>query len=390
MVDSKRAWLAVVGIAVANGIAFGTAYTFGTFFEAMADEFEATRGSTAIIFALTLLLFFGFGIVSGPVSDRVGPLPTLIVGAVLFLAGLILTSVVNELWVGYLTYALIGLGGGCFVAPLTGSAGVLFERHRAAALGVVAAGNGLGTMLLIPFAEWLIDTQGWRAAFRGLAIVAAIGFFLAALTLIRPPLRERPPGSVVETTREIASHPNFVKLFSGAVLMSASLFTSFAFIVPFATDNGVSSSTAARLMSLVGLSSIFGRLALTSLSSRLGALRLMQLTILVQPFVYLLWLVASDSTVLLAAFALALGVAYGGFVAISPEVAIVLFGATSVGRLMGLLFLAFGVGGLFGPPLAGWFADYSGQSPVIVGVIIVVAVAAAVMMTVNETAEPAS
>lgn len=382
--DSKRAWLAVVGVAVANGIAFGTIYTFGTFFEAMADEFAATRGSTAVIFALTLLLFFGFGMVSGPISDRVGPLPTLVVGAAFFVTGLLLTSVVDRLWLGYLTYALIGLGGGCFIAPLTGSAGALFERNRAAALGVVAAGNGLGTMFLIPLAERWIDTEGWRNAFRGLAIVALVGFVLAGVTIIRPPTRDH-GGVVRATTRSIASQPNFVRLFVAATLMSISLFTSFAFIVPFATDNGVSSSTAARLMSLIGLSSIFGRLALTGLSSRLGALRLMQLTIIVQPVVYLAWLFASDSLVILAVFALALGVAYGGFVAISPEVAIVLFGAQNVGRLMGLLFLSFGVGGLLGPPIAGWVADESGQRPVIIAVVLIVAAAAAVMMTITPT-----
>lgn len=382
VVDSRRAWLAAIGVAIANGIAFGTVYTFGTFFEAMADEFSAARGSTAVIFALTLLLFFGFGVVSGPLSDRVGPLPALAAGSGFFLAGLVLTSVVDALWVGYLTYALIGLGGGCFIAPLTGAAGALFERRRAAALGVVAAGNGLGTMLLIPFAEWLIDNHGWRVALRGLAVVAAVGYAVAALLVVRPPARAPGARGEGETTRQIASHPNFVRLFVGAVLMSVSLFTSFAYIVPFATDNGVASSTAARLMSLVGLSSIFGRLALTGLAARLGALRLMQLTILVQPVVYVIWLLGNESVVALAVFALSLGVVYGGFVAISPEVAIVLFGAANVGRLMGLLFLSFGIGGLLGPPLAGWLADGAGQRPVIVAVILIVAASAAVMMTI--------
>ena len=72
--DSGRAWIAAVGAAAANGVAFGTAYTFGTFFESMADEFGSERGSTALLFGVTRLgrkmgvvfLSFGIGGLIGP------------------------------------------------------------------------------------------------------------------------------------------------------------------------------------------------------------------------------------------------------------------------------------------------------------------------------------
>ena len=51
--------------------------------------------------------------------------------------------------------------------------------------------------------------------------------------------------------------------------------------------------------------------------------------------------------------ALLLGVGYGGFVALGPEVALGYFGVTGLGGVMGLMFLAFGLGGLIGPPFAG-------------------------------------
>lgn len=388
MVDSRRAWIAVLGISLANGIAFGTAYTFGTFFDAMSEEFDAARGSTALIFAFTLLLFFGFGVVSGPISDRVGPRPPLIVGGLIFIGGLLLTSAVNQLWVGYLTYAMVGLGGGCFVAPLTAAAGLLFERQRAAALGVVAVGNGLGTMLLIPLAERLIDTQGWRTAFRGLAAVAAVGFIIALVVLVRPEKPGGPDASAVGVTSGFARNPNFVRLFGASALMSAALFSAFALFVPFTKENDIASATSARLFALIGLSSILGRLGLTGLSARLGALRLMQLTMFAQPVVYAIWWLGSDSVPVLAVFTLVLGVVYGGFVAISPEVVIVLFGRAHVGRLMGLFFLSFGVGGLIGPPLAGVLDDETSQRTVIFAIILVAGLASAAISTVqNHVAE---
>lgn len=375
------------GIALANGIAFGTIYTFGVFFDAMADEFDAGSGATAFIFGLTLLLFFGFGIVSGPISDRVGVRPTLVVGGVIFLSGLVATSVVDSLVLGWCTYALVGLGGGCFAAPLTGLAGLLFDRHRAAALGVVATGNGLGTMLLIPLARWLIDRDDWRIAMRWLAVVAAVGFVLAAVALVPAPSAARGAASAHDD-RGPAADPVFRRLFVAGTLMSIGLFTAFAFIVSFAKANGVDGSTASWVMSTVGIASIVGRLALTGLAERAGALRLLQLTLFVQPFVYGLWYLAQGSVPLLLIFAVALGVVYGGFVALTPEVAIVLFGPARIGRLMGALFLAFGVGGFIGPPLAGLLEERSSQRTVIVVVILVVALAGLVMATVKP--QPAS
>lgn len=379
LIDTPRAWLAAVGVAVANGIAFGTAYTFGTFFDTMANEFGADRGPTAVIFALTLLGFFGFGVIAGPRADSDGPHVLLFAGGALFVGGLLYTSLVEELWVGYLTYAIgVGIGSGCFVAPLTGVAGLLFERRRAAALGVVATGNGLGTLILIPLSEWLISSYGWRVAYRWLAVIGLVGFLFAAATIVRPPRRAAGPSTATGSFSTMIADQTFRRLFGSATFMSIALFSAFAFIVPFATDNGVSSATAARVFSVIGLSSIVGRLALTNLSSRLGALRLYQIMLVLQPVAYAVWYFASGSVALLVVFALILGTTYGGFVAISPEVALTLFGGANVGRLMGLLFLAFGIGGLVGPPITGWLADTQGQDAVILTVIAAVVVAIAI------------
>src|SRR4051794_10161142 len=72
-VDSGRAWVVAVTIAVCAALAFGICYSFGAFFDSMEEEFHAGRSATALVFAITTFLFFGVGIVSGPLSDRIGP-----------------------------------------------------------------------------------------------------------------------------------------------------------------------------------------------------------------------------------------------------------------------------------------------------------------------------
>ncbi len=355
IIDSGRAWVSAIAVSVANGIGFGIAYTFGTFFDSMATEFGADKSSTALIFGVTLLFFFGFGIVSGPLSDRFGPRPLLIAGGVVMVVGLLITSRAESLAVGIVSYGIgVGIGGGLFIAPTTSSIGPLFDRHRPAAFSLVAVGNGIGVLILVPLSEWAISTNDWRWAYVLLAAIAGVGIGLSAIGLI-----SRPGGGAGGriSLLSLVRVPGFAALSVVSLLMSIALFIAFAFIQTFAVEDGVSVSTAARLLSLVGLSSIFGRIGLVVLVRRLGAIAVMRLALVIQVIAYMLWYLAGGQIPLLVAFVVLFGSAYGGFVAVTPETVIRLSGLAGLGKSMGLLFFWFGLGGLIGPPLAGRLAD---------------------------------
>ena len=356
--DSPRAWTIAAAGALASGTAFGTAYTFGAFFDAMADDLDASRGSTALMFGVTLFLFFGLGIVSGPLADRFGPRRLMLLGAVLLSTGLALTSRVDSVVEGYATYGLgVGLGGGLVVTPMYVVAGGWFQRRRALAMGVVATGNGIGTLVLVPLAERMIDDNGWRDAYRTLAVIDLVLLTIAACVVLAPP--SMPPPPAIARMKEVAATTAFRRLFVTGLLFSVSLFIAFGFIVDFATDEGISASRASLLVGITGASSVVGRLALSGLSARLPATRLLQGCLAAQPVAFALWLIAGGTYPLLVCFALLLGIAYGGFVALGPEVSAVLFGVIGLGSVIGLQFLGAGLGGLVGPPLAGWLADIS-------------------------------
>ena len=376
--DSRRGWAVVAAGALASGTAFGTVYTFGAFFDAMADDLDAGRGSTALVFGVTLLLFFGFGAVSGPLADRYGPRRLVLGGALLVSVGLALTSRVDAVAAGYLTYGVgVGLGGGMIITPLYAAAGGWFVRRRALAVGVVATGNGLGTLVLVPLAERLIADHGWRTAYLVLAALDLALLTVAGAIVARPPIPAAPPA--LERMRAVAGVAAFRRLFLTGMLFSISLFIAFGFVVDFATAEGVSSSRAALLVGIIGASSVVGRLGLTVLSGKVPAVRLLQGCLAAQPLAFGVWLVAGGTYPLLVCFALLLGVAYGGFVALGPEAAAVLFGVVGLGGVMGLMFLGAGLGGLVGPPLAGWLADTSSGSTVPIALALGVAVVAFVL-----------
>lgn len=379
LLDSRRAWVATLAVAAANGIGFGTAYSFGTFFKAMAAEFGTSNGATALIFGVTLLFFFGSGVVSGPVSDRFGPRPVLAVGGTLFVAGLMATANAQRLWVGVLTYGIgVGLGCGLYVSPLTALVGRLFARRRTTALSVAAAGHGLGTLIMSPLSQRIIADRGWRDAYLTIAAIAAAIVAVALVALVRPPTPAAAapanpgpgPGSGAGAGRagdgyravmgRAAANPGFRSLCLATTLMSIALFVAFAFIVPFAEDHGVTAAGASRLVGIIGLSSVLGRLGLMRVAARVGPLRLLQITLVLQPLAYLTWLAAGGRYPVLVVFAVLLGVSYGGFVSVSAEAVIHLVGLAGIGSSMGLMWVSFGVGGLIGPPSAGFLSDQVG------------------------------
>lgn len=361
MIDSPRAWTVAVAAAITNGVAFGTVYTFGTFFDAMAEEFDAGRGPTSIVFAVTLFLFFGTGAASGFLADRYGPRPLVWIGGAMFSGGLFLTSQVDQLWHGYLSYGIgAGLGGGLFVSPLFAAVAGWFERYRALGQGVAATGNGLGTLILLPLANRLIENDGWRSAYVTLAIISGVTFAVGGLFLPRPPI-ERPPGAG-RHLRAVMRTTAFRRLTIGGAMASAAQASAFAFTVVFATDAGVSSAQAALLVGCIGAASVIGRLLLTGLSDRTGPVRMLQFCFVGQPIAFAVLLIAGANYPLLLLYALILGVAYGGFVALIGQVSAHLFGVRGLGSILGWVYLGAGVGSLLYPPIVGYLADATGSN----------------------------
>ena len=181
---------------------FGVAYSFGEFFGPMADEFGTDRSETALFFALTTFAYFALGIVTGRIADRHGPRRVVAFGATAMTIGLLLTAEVESLQVGYLTYGLgVGFGVACCYVPMVATVGGWFETRRTLALGLVVAGIGTGTLVMVPLVEWVIDNQGWRDAYRLLAIMTAVLLTVAAIGAHRPPTSAASPVPIREAIR---------------------------------------------------------------------------------------------------------------------------------------------------------------------------------------------
>lgn len=383
--DGRTGWSMVGATMVATFVIFGVTYSFSTFFGAMADEFDAGNGATALMFGLTIFFLFTLSVLTGRWADRAGPRPVVLTGAASMGIGLLATSFVHHLWLGYLSYGVgVGVAVACCYVPLVAQVSGWFARRRATALGVAVSGIGLGTLLGPPLASRLIDAQGWRTTYRLFAVISVVVLVAVAGWVRRAPTAA---SAAPVDLRAITATPIFRRLYASGLLMGLALFVPFVFLVPYAKDRGVAAGTAAWLVSLLGLGSIGGRLVFGSLGGRMGELRLYQLAVTVMAASFLLWLVAGDAYALMAAFAVLLGISYGGYVALSPAVFARLFGLTGLGAVIGALYTASGVGGLAGPYLAGRIIDVTDSYRVAIVVAAVMAVGSALLLwTVREPA----
>jgi MFS family permease len=366
-------WLVVAAAFTVTFVGFGSAYTFSAFVGSLQSDFGASRGSVALIFSLAGFLYFGLGIVTGPLADRWGSQRLAVTGMVLTGVGLALASIARSLAEVYVAYGLgVGLGVGCAYVPALGAVQRWFVKRRGLASGLAVSGIGVGTLVMPPFAALLIATLGWRHAYLVLGVLAAILGGGMALLIENDP-RDRGLGpdddSVLPTDTE-ASRPThesvaeavrsrrFIGLYGACLISSFGLFVPFVHLAPYALDHGVPQSSAVLLVSVIGIGSTGGRFFLGGLADRIGRRPALLMMFAGMAFAQVVW-IFSTSLWPLVAFAFIYGVFYGGFVALLPALVMDYFGGRNIGSLLGILYTSVAFGTLIGPSAAGFAFDIS-------------------------------
>ena len=110
----------------------------------------------------------------GPLTSslikRFGNRPVAVCGTLLCVVSLVVSSFVTSLNSLFGTFSLLyGLGTSLAYTPTMCLAGDYFKKHLALATGLMVAGSSMGTLILSPVSQTLVDKFGWRWSFRALA-----------------------------------------------------------------------------------------------------------------------------------------------------------------------------------------------------------------------------
>jgi predicted MFS family arabinose efflux permease len=237
--------------------------------------------------ALRLLIYGLMAPFVASLIDRIGLTRVMFGAAVLIGAGLALSLWMNEVWQLTLLWGvMVGFGAGLTALVLGAIVATRwFTARRGLALGVLTAGGAAGQLIFLPFAAWLEQGWGWRAALAPtLAGLAAAAALVALLMVDRPadlglaPYGETaaaPPalalrrGGAFRTLGEIAGSGAFwilaATFFICGLSTNGLIQTHF---VALCSDFDVGSVTAASTLALMGAFDFVGTIGSGWLSDR--------------------------------------------------------------------------------------------------------------------------
>lgn len=377
-------WRVVLAACFGVMAGFGSlfVYTFAVFVKPLSAAFGWDREAIALGFGLAAITV---GIVSpflGRWLDRLGPRRIILPCMTVFGCAIASLSLLRSgIWQFYATAILIGLvGNGAAHLAYSRSISTWFDRRLGIALAFVMVGAGLGAMLLPVYAQAIITHSGWRAAYAGLGGLA----LLLGLPLSWRYVHER--GGLqkksVSVTHSGATWQQGLRAYSFWIIVallfvsSISMNGAITHMSALLTDRGISPGDAALCASILGGTSVFGRIGVGWLLDRFFGARVALLVNLVTAAgIFLLAKAASFPAGCLAAALI--GVGAGGEAAITPYLLTRYFGLRSFSTLYGLTWTFYAAAGAIGPVILGRAFDATGSYTSLLSVLaIALAIAA--------------
>jgi MFS family permease len=380
-------WVVVAVAFVTMGIGVNTRTAFSLLFPPILTEFGWERAATAGAFSVGFLVATAYVPFMGMAMDRFGPRVVIPVGAVICTAGLALATLISRPWHLHITLGAL-VGGGSIFLTYIGHSLFLphwFVRRRGLAIGIAFAGVGVGSIVLFPWLQRLIEAAGWRAACWALALALLLVVLpLNAVVQRRRPedLGLVPDGAAGASTRRaddnivdrawasvdwtlaraIRTAP-FWWLFVGFFCALFAWYMVQVHQTKYLLEVGFDATRAAFALGLVGLFSIIGQIALGHLSDRIG--REWAWTIgglgFVGCYVALLLLPAHPTAPILYAMVAAQGLVGYGLASVFGAIPAEIFQGRHFGTIFGTLNLGGNAGAACGPWVAGAIYDWTGS-----------------------------
>ena len=349
-----------------------------------SKPFVAATGSTLATvqwtFVLVIVLQTGLSPGQGWLIDRFGPRFLIMLGAALSGLGWILASQVSSVLLLYATYGVFcGIGTGFVYIGTVGLMARWFPERRGFAVGIVAAGYGFGALLTTFPIDTMIKTEGFRPALLTYGIVLGLIGVVASFFLRAPEVTEvRSPSELKSgaTPPEMLRSPIFWLMFVMMTMMSTGGLMVVSNFTDFAKDFGVAGAlvfgTAAvpLALSIDRLTNGLTRPFFGWVSDQIGRENTMAIAFSLEAVaIAILVLNRNDPLV----FVLMSGVVFFGWgeiFSLFPSTLTDTFGERYATANYGFLYIAQGIGSVFGAPLAVMLKGWTGSWVPVFGIVI--------------------
>jgi MFS family permease len=366
-VDSGYSWLRLLASLALSTIAGVGMWSVVVVMPAVQKDFGLTRAEASTAYTLLMIGFGAGGILMGRLADRLGIFRPLLSGIVALSLGYVATSFAATPWQFAIAHGLLiaMLGSAVTFGPLIADVSLWFERRRGIAVAVCASGNYLAGTIWPPVVERLVATLGWRQTHLLIAAFCLLTMLPLAMALRRrSPDTEQP--AVPAASRPGASRSPMPLGLLQALLAFAGVACCLAMsmpqvhIVAYCGDLGYGAARGAEMLAVMLGFGIVSRLASGFIADRIGGLRTLLLSSILQMVALVLY-VPFDSLVSLYVVSALFGLFQGGIV---PSYALVIreyFPAREAGMRVGLTLTTTMIGMAVGGWLSGAIFDFTGS-----------------------------
>jgi MFS family permease len=374
----KKGWtvtFAGMGLNLALGILYAWSI-FGKQLTEAVDKggFGWSKTEATLPYTIAIACFAAMMVPAGRLQDRFGPRIVASAGAFLTGTGLIIASLGTHesilpavLGFGVMAGTGIGLGYAC---AMPAAVKWFPPQKKGLITGIVVAGFGLAPVYIAPLSKYLLSTCGISNSFLILGIAFTITTMLFAQLIKNPPAvqpssqstgnRSTANPSHEYTWREMIKTPAFYSLYiQYACAATAGLMIIGHLAKIVAVQSGNTITIGFFFVALLAVFNAGGRIVAGILSDYIGRVITIALVCIMQAMIMFFFPQFSTVTAFVLGSAI-VGFNYGACLALFPATTADYWGTKNLGLNYGILFTSWGLGGVFGPVLAGKIADATG------------------------------
>ena len=360
-------------------VSFAVRASFGVFQIPIAEEFNWLRAEFSLAIAIQNLAW-GIGQpIFGALAEKIGDRKAIIMGAVIYAAGLVLSAGATtpfemQAYEWLVGFGIAGTGFGVVLAVVGRASS---DENRSMSLAIVTAAGSAGQIVGAPVAEFLLTQMSWQMVF--FVFAGAVLALILSLPLMRAPqmaskveLEESMGQILIKALKD----PSYTMIFLGFFSCGYQLAFITAHFPAFVTEMcgpimpggilhsvGVTTTSAlgAVAISLIGAANVGGTLLAGYLGKRYSKKYLLAAIYTARTVVAALFIMLPITPMSVIIFSVAMGSLWLATVPLTSGLVAHIYGLRYMGTLYGIVFLSHQIGGFLGVWLGGRMYDVYGD-----------------------------
>jgi len=360
-------------------VSFAVRASFGVFQIPIAEQFNWARSEFSMAIAIQNLAWGVGQPIFGAIAEKIGDRKAIIIGALIYTVGLVLsawsvTPLEHQLYAWLVGFGVAGTGFGVILAVVGRASS---DENRSMSLAIAAAAGSGGQIFGPPLAEWLLGSMAWPNVF--LIFAAAIMATLLTLPMMRVPtpasrtdLEESMGQVLIKAFRDPSYFLIFIGFFSCGyqVAFITAHFPAFVAelsgpILPGQLLDSIGISTTSALgavaISVIGLANIAGTLLAGWAGKRYPRKYLLAGIYTGRTIVAALFIMFPITPTSVIVFSFAMGTLWLATIPLTSGLVAHIYGLRYMGTLYGIVFFSHQLGSFLGVWLGGRMYDLYGS-----------------------------